>query len=175
MRVALPYFGAKRVASGWMVEVLRLSITLAIVCGTAACAYLIYNHYKPSDKSSSMAAQKASAEQIDERYSKAIDKNLSSKNYISYQVSKLEIANSYISAKDFSKAKESLDDVKNNVPSSKLQPYYFVLRLAIAENNHDVDAQKAIMLNLINILTKQGNKAQADYYQKKISSLGGSQ
>lgn len=139
-----------------------------------AVGYLAYNRQPQGGQSAKDdQSEIATTDQQDKRYDAAIDKNLKAGNYESYQISKLELANGYITERNYGRAEAILAEVKVNIPADKLQTYYYQLAIQIDQHNQDVGLEKADLRGLISALKARGLSDEIKVYQTQLDKLDG--
>lgn len=160
-----------------MPETISAVIFVAFIVAVAAGGFFVYHKYHHTNNSTSNNSGKnssnklASAADEQNRYQAAINNTLKSGNYQSYQLSELELANGYITAKNYNAANGILQTIQKNVPQNKISSYYYQLKVQIDEQNKDTIAQKDDLQTLIKLLKATGQAGEAPYYQKQLDNL----
>ena len=154
--------------------ILRAAIIIVVMAGLTAGGLLLYRHYHNPNSPQAQANKQgvATLDQVSNRYSSTLDKNLQSGDYQTYQIGKLELANGYITSNDYTSAQSLLQQVQQNVPKDKLESYYYQLALQIDKHFNDTADYNSDLQALVTLLKSQGLTAEAQAYQSGQVPLG---
>jgi hypothetical protein len=126
--------------------ILFLILFLAVV-GTA----VYWHFFRQTTNNGLSSLNHATAADEQKRFGQVINKSLQSGDVENYQLSQLELANSYLNEKNYSGAEKLLADVQQNVPAGQLNLLYYQLKVQIDQHNGDNQALQADQAKLTSL------------------------
>lgn len=174
MKIGLSFEGVRKVLN--TKRVLYIVLISCTVITVGVVSYFIITQEKGKNDSKSTNNQQnlspppATPEQA-EKGGEAIAKRLvDKKDYATYQVYEIGIANLYLGSKEFDKALEATKRIRSVVPEDQISSKSYIVMIEVSKAQKDKEEQKKYIQKVIPLLQKEGRQAEVDEYQKELQA-----